>query len=283
MPENQRISLFVNPFSEKAKVVVREIIFILDQKKIFYEEGWPDTLKNVSEAWIIGGDGTINYFLNKYNAPSLPLAFFKAGTGNDIYWRLYGEISLIDQVEAVLRAGISSVDCAGCNEKYYINSSGLGFDGEVLRSMNTIRWMGGHLGYLFVVIKKIFSFREYDFRITLGSEIIKGKYLLVAINNSSRTGGGFMVTPDASLVDGKLDILLCKPLTILQRLKYLPKVEKGKHLTLPQVEYRQVDSVRIDCEKMIYAQLDGELINGRSFVFKNFPKRLSVRVINKVT
>jgi diacylglycerol kinase family enzyme len=31
---------------------------------------------------------------------------------------------------------------------------------------------------------------------------VSQKYLLVIANNSSRTGGGFMVSPKASLIDG---------------------------------------------------------------------------------
>ena len=281
MPVNilpdQRITLFVNPFSEKASEVANTLSKLLSKANINFAQEWPDDLSTTNEAWIVGGDGTINYFLNKYHAPSVPLAFFKAGTGNDIHWKLYGDVELDEQFRKVMAAELKTIDCATCNDMFYINSSGLGFDGEVLRSMDTIRWMGGHLGYLFVVIRKILSFREYHFEITEGDDNITGKFLLVAVNNSSRTGGGFKVTPDASLTDGKLDLLLCKPLSVFQRLRYLPRVEKGKHLTLPQVEYRQVSSVTIHCEQNIYAQLDGELISGRSFVFNTLAGRLHVR------
>jgi len=79
------------------------------------------------------------------------------------------------------------------------------------------------------------------------------------IVNSSRAGGGFMVAPDASLTDGKLNMMLCKKLSILKRLQYLPVIEKGKHLHLPYVIYRLGQKFEIACAKEMAIQVDGEL------------------------
>ena len=132
------------------------------------------------------------------------------------------------------------------------------------------------MGYLFVVIKKIFSFKEFSFRITTGEKPLNNKFLLVIINNSSRTGGGFMVSPKASLTDSKLDMVLCEQLPVLKRLRYLPIIEKGKHLELPFIHYSHEDSVKIECDKELYAQIDGELISGRSFDIKVIREGLTV-------
>ena len=39
-----------------------------------------------TEVWIIGGDGTINWFINQYSEIQLPLALFGGGAGNDFHW-----------------------------------------------------------------------------------------------------------------------------------------------------------------------------------------------------
>lgn len=233
-----------------------------------YLDDWPATQEGFSETWLIGGDGTVNYFINRYPGSRIPLAIFKGGTGNDLAWKLYGNISLQEQINLVLHADPQKIDLGSCNGQLYANSLGIGFDGEVLRSMDTVRWLGGHLGYLFVVIKKIFSFKEFSFRISAGTKSLNKKFLLVIINNSTRTGGGFMVSPKASLTDGKLDMVLCGQLPVLKRLRYLPVIEKGKHLDLPFIHYSHEDSVKIECDKEIYAQIDGELISGKGFDIK---------------
>ncbi len=228
-------------------------------KATIFPEKWPDDLEEFSDVWLIGGDGTLNYFINQYPDCTKPLALFKGGTGNDFAWRLYGNKSREAQLEQVLRADIKKVDIGKCNDQYFINCLGVGFDGEILNSMKSIRILGGHIGYLLAVIKKIFFFKEYTYTIQSKNEQWQEKFLLVMVVNSNRSGGGFFVAPDAAIDDGKLDMVLCKKLPIWKRLKYLPVIQKGKHLHLPYIIHRMGHSFHIQCEKELAIQIDGEL------------------------
>jgi diacylglycerol kinase (ATP) len=264
-----KIGLFINPQAGKGKALKVAALVkqgLQDRQMAFeYFEQWPTGFPQVGEAWIIGGDGTLNYFINAYPTVTVPLVIFKGGTGNDFAWKLYGDSNTEQQLDTVLAAPPKLVDVGICNGKLYFNSVGIGFDGEVLRSMKTVRLFGGHLGYLMVVIKKIFTFKEHRFSIEAEGATFNDRYLIVAVNNSSRTGGGFMVSPKASVADGMLDMVLCKKLSVLQRLKVLPIIEKGKHIDLPFILYQQHRAVTVHCEKELYAQLDGELISGQTF------------------
>jgi diacylglycerol kinase family enzyme len=278
----QKIAILVNPLSGNGKAIkigawlTREL-FRRHTEHESFSSAWPQTFETFSDIWIVGGDGTVNYFINQYQANVLPLFVFKGGTGNDFAWMLYGDRTLEEQLEIALTASPRKVDAGLCNGSLFVNSSGIGFDGEVLRSMLSIRWLGGHLGYLLVVIRKIFTFKEFSFRIKAGDEEYNERFLLVIVNNAARTGGGFMVTPAATINDGKLDMILCKPLGVFQRLRYLPVIEKGKHLSLPFILYSQEQKVRIEGEDMLYAQLDGELIRSKIFDLEILPGRLLIK------
>lgn len=270
------IAILVNPLPGKAKakamgLKLQDKLTVLNIARSLFAEEWPDNLDGFTEIWIIGGDGTINYFINRYKSIQIPLALFKGGTGNDFSWQLYGNISVDEQFELVLKAVPRTVDAASCNDKLFLVGLGIGFEGEVLQSMGAIRWLGGHLGYLWVVFRKIFSFKESLFMIKTGNEIITDKFLLVILNNSARTGGGFLVAPEASVIDGDIDMVLCKPLTIPKRLRYLPVIEKGKHLHRSFINFSQQKEVRIECDKELPAHLDGELIRSKIFVVKVLP------------
>ena len=276
------IAIAVNPASGKGKAVKRGnwLTGQLTQRNIkhaLFTNDWPQNFDGFTEVWIVGGDGTINYFLNHYKNFTLPFALFKGGTGDDFAWKLYGDISLADQLELVLTATAKWTDAAICNDKFFVVGLGIGFEGEVLQSMGTIRWMGGHLGYLWAVLRNIFFFKEFLFIIKSGGKEIREKFLLVIVNNSSRTGGGFMVAPDASINDGKLDMVLCKPLPVFKRLRYLPVIEKGKHLERSFIKFDLIEEVRIEAESELFAHLDGELIKSKIFVVKILPGRLLVK------
>lgn len=276
------IGVFINSTSGKGKAikVSNTITNQLKSKAIsfvIYKDDWPLHIVNITEAWIVGGDGTLNYFINKYPNISVPLAIFKGGTGNDFSWKLYGNISTEEQIERILVAAPQYVDAAMCNDKLFINGVGIGFDGEVLKSMSAIRWLGGHLGYLLVVIKKIFTFKEFEFDIQSTSHQLNQKFLIVNIANSSRTGGGFYISPLANVNDGQLNVTLCKPLSVFKRLKYLPVIEKGKHLQLPFITHYLTQKITIQMQQQVFAQLDGELIEGNKFEIEVLSNKFSFK------
>jgi diacylglycerol kinase (ATP) len=242
-----------------------------------FQLNWPPHFDGFSDIWIIGGDGTLNYFINQYPDIQLPLALFKCGTGNDFAWRLYGNNDNAAIFEQVIQAPVQKIDAGKINQYWYLNCLGIGFDGEIIRFMQTIRFLGGHLGYLLAVILKVFSFQEKQFQISTDNETWHQRYLLVIANNSSRSGGGFFVTPNASFQDGKLDLLLCDKLNLLQRLRYLPVLQKGKHLHLPFVTHRLVKEVKIQLEKETAIQIDGELISAKDIQISVVPDKFLFR------
>lgn len=282
MPVAKNIGLFVNPVAGnnkplKISSIIREKL--LEQNISFevFDHTWPAVITSITEAWIIGGDGTLNYFINNYKDITIPLAIFPAGTGNDFSWKLYGNMEIAKQVVHVLQAPIKKVDAATCNELLYLVGVGIGFEGAVLRSMKRSSFLRGHMGYLWAVIKTIFSFKECSFDVKLETEHIKDDLLLVIINNSTRTGGGFLVAPKARLDDGLLDIVLCKKLGLIKRLRSLPVIEKGKHLHLPFIRYYQEPTVSIVALQELYAHLDGELISAKTFRFNVLPGQFLFR------
>ena len=278
MPPPSHIAILINPNSSKQKVKrILDVIESMLQKDwiafdVFIEE-WPEQINDFKEIWLIGGDGTVNFLLNHYTTIYIPIAVFKGGTGNDIAWELYGNISTEAQVTNLLSCKARAVDAGVCNGKIFMNGVGIGFDGEVLRSIKTVRKIGGHMGYLFMVLKTILTYKENNYKISFGNQLLKGKYLLVMVTNSTRTGGGFKVSPEAILTDGKLNLIICKPFSILKRLFHLPVIQAGKHLHQTYIRHELIDTLSIGCDKTILAQLDGELIEGDKFDIKILPKK----------
>ncbi len=278
----QSIAILVNPLAGKGvslkfdswlekELIQREIQFQV------FKNDWPENFDSFSDIWIMGGDGSINYFINRFPNCKKPLALFQTGTGNDFSWKLYGDLSNEAIFEKVLVSEAKPVDVGKCNNTLFINSFGIGFDGELLESMNAIRFLGGHIGYLVAVILKIFSFKEKKFYIKCGGEEWNEELLLLIINNSSRAGGGFKITPDAAINDGLLDLCLCKKLSLYQRFRYLPVLKSGKHAGLPFVTLRRGTSFEILAEKETAIQVDGELISAQKVQLDVLPNQFYFR------
>jgi diacylglycerol kinase (ATP) len=280
--EARKVALLVNTKAGKglAAAIAAAVCQQLENARIattLYADNWPSSLEAYTDAWIFGGDGTLNYFINRYPSATVALSVFKAGTGNDFASILYGHRSVSDQVDFVLQCPPRPVDAGSCNEKLFLGSVGIGFDGAVLQRMHQIRKIGGHAGYLLEVVRQIVVFRERSFRIHSRKLLFDQPLLLVMVHNSSRTGGGFLVSPLSSVNDGLLDLITCQPLSVWKRLKYLPAIQKGRHLSLPFVQHHTGESFTIECATELPAQCDGELMVASRFTFHVLKDRFLFR------
>jgi len=282
--EIKKVAILANTTAGKGKskqisIWLQEQLITLNKLSTIYDLEWPSDaeLNQYSDAWVIGGDGTINYFINKYPNCKIPITLFCGGTGNDFAWKLYGDVKIEQQLATILTATPKPIDAAKVNGKLYINCLGVGFDGEILQSMKSIRFIGGHYGYLLAVIFKIFFFKEQKIQIQMGNETWNEKFLLALIVNSSRAGGGFFIAPPAALNDGLLNMVLSKKISILKRLWYLPVIQKGKHLNLPFIIHRLAEKITIKCEKELPIQVDGELLYAKDIQIEVLPSQFLFR------
>lgn len=247
--------------SGRASGIGRNIQLILETKNVLHSlfiDKWPVSFYSYSDIWIIGGDGTLNYFINKYPDTTLPLVIFNGGTGNDFHWLLYGSKTIEEQVEIAMYAEPRPIDAGRCNERYFINGVGIGFEGEVAKALTGKKKQSGKTSFLLTILKKIFSYRSKHYEVKTESKNLEGKKLLIDISNGRRAGGGFHIAPVAEANDGLLDVVIANALTPLQRLRYLPVIEKGKHLALPFINHFTSRNIKVTSGAIIQYHLDGE-------------------------
>ncbi len=262
-PREKNIALLCNPLAGAGKAVTlaRELGKELSGKQIrhtLFIDEWPVALHEFTDAWIIGGDGTLNYFINHYPGSKLPLSVFKGGTGNDFHWVLYGDSKITEQVQLALNGPPRPVDLGKCNDSYFINGVGIGFEGEVARALTGKKKRPGKTSFMTTVIRKIFTYRCRHYVIRSDAYEVSGKKLLIDICNGRRAGGGFHIAPEARPDDGYLDVVIANALTPLQRLLNLPVIEKGKHLGRSFISNFYSIWISIESDTPIQYHLDGE-------------------------
>src|SRR5687768_13353945 len=128
---DHHIAIVCNPQAGNGKALsmADQIISYLKQKEISYTiftARWPQVWNETTQVWIVGGDGTLNYFINQYPDIKLPLSIFKSGTGNDFHEMLYSKINIEQQIEKLLEGNLYLVDAGLCNEKFFLNGVGIG-------------------------------------------------------------------------------------------------------------------------------------------------------------
>lgn len=272
IPRN--IAVVINPIHPKALSVADTIRSLLNEKNIEYTlftTAWPQHWIDFTEAWIIGGDGTLNYFINHYPRFDLPLAIFKGGTGNDFHSLLYGTITIEQQVEVVLSATPQPVDAGICNNRLFINGVGIGFDGKVAGDLaGKTKKIAS---YLPTILKNIFRYKAFLCTVNTNDFHWGKKCFMISVANGRRYGGGFQVSPKSLLKDGMLDINIVGKIHPLLRLHYLPLIKKGKYINLPFVTYVKSSMILIKALQQVPAQMDGESFTASEFNIECLPGR----------
>lgn len=279
----KNIAVICNPLAGAGKALrlAEKIAEALSGYKItnsLFTESWPADLTMFSDAFIVGGDGTLNYFINHYPDIRLPLVIFNGGTGNDFHWLLYGKLCFEEQLQLSLTAAPKPVDLGSCNELFFINGLGIGFEGEVARALTGKKKKAGKTSFMAMILWKIFSYRSTSYNIAVdGKPLASKKYLIVDISNGSRAGGGFHIAPEAKADDGLFDIVVIDTLTSLQRLRWLPVIEKGKHLGLSFVHHSRGKKIIIESNSIIQSHLDGEYYTAGKLEIEILPGKLLFR------
>ena len=276
----KHIALLCNPTreNEKALRIANNIEILLSGIDIphkIFTSTWPESFNGFTEVWIIGGDGTMNWFINQYPDIRLPLALFAGGAGNDFHWMLYGNKTTEQQVDLVLQSTPQLVDAGTCNEKLFLNGVGIGFDGAIVKTLINKKKNPGKVSYLTSVFKRILFYKGIEHEVKIDAYMLRQKLLMINVANGKTEGGGFQVAPKAELQDGLLDINIVKELSSLKRLFYLSAIEKGKHLHLPLIEYHHARRIEIRTSTLLPAHLDGEYFEADHFVIECLPKRFS--------
>jgi diacylglycerol kinase (ATP) len=276
MTVSKNIALLINPIHKKALLVGGQIAAILQTKNIkhtVFTKVWPKEWIDFSEAWVVGGDGTLNHFINQYPQFHLPIAIFKGGTGNDFQWMLYDNISVAAQIEKVLIARPKLVDAGYCNDHFFLNGVGIGLDGKVVQDLLGTKKWNGKLSYYAIVLRNIFFFKE--FLCTVCNETFNWgkKCLMISVANGRRYGGGFNVNPEGLISDGLLEVNIVGHVPPLTRFRFLSKIEKGTHMNLPMVTYLKTGSIHIKTAGIVPAHADGEYFDASEFVIECLPSR----------
>jgi lipid kinase YegS len=238
---------------------------------------------------VAGGDGTIHEIVNGLHGllpatadeaagARLPrVGIVPLGTGND----LASALELPTAIPAAVRVAVDGlpieVDVGMVEERCFLNVSTGGFGAEAAEEAGAeIKRALGPLAYVITGARKFASLEVSSARFADGDVFYEGPFLIFAVGNSRRTGGGNWLTPRAELSDGLLDLCVVKEMSRMEFLALLPELRAGTHLSHPAVLYRQVPSVTVESAEELSVNADGEPIHGRRFQYRLSPHRLTL-------
>jgi diacylglycerol kinase (ATP) len=258
---------------------------------------------------VVGGDGTLGeaaegFFELNENSDEFPaplsstasLAILPAGTGDDFARGLMGcrtplerwiEI-LISHCRAHEQRNSRLVDvlyglCDSFKTPFIcLNASTMGIGGEtaarVAAQGKFMRKFSGEARFAVAALKGIAGWRERRVRVsTAEGLVIDGPMNLAAVANALYAGGGMMLSPQAVIDDGKLDVVAASGLTRMEVMRELARIHKGGHIANPKVRIVQSTRARVETfapDDAMRIEVDGNVRGFTPVEFRVMPKAL---------
>ncbi|MFQ5611969.1 MAG: diacylglycerol/lipid kinase family protein [Anaerolineae bacterium] len=236
----------------------------------------------------VGGDGTCNEMVNGLlpaaaQGHSAVLGIIPSGSGNDLAFALGipedipGACSVLKN-GAERRADVGRVTVDGAS-RYFANGVGLGLDAEVALDVHRHGLGRGFAMYLWSVLKiTALGAWPYRAKFSFNGQQRRQAITLFSVGNGPRAAGGFMLTPNARLDDGLLDVVYARDVSKLTVLNLLPRVMKGTHIHHRAVTEATTGSIEISVAAGIPGHIDGEILctSGKNFAFEIAPNALRV-------
>ncbi|MCA9548072.1 MAG: diacylglycerol kinase family lipid kinase [Myxococcales bacterium] len=233
--------------------------------------------RGITHVVSVGGDGTLNEVVNGFfqnGAPINPraiLSLVPTGTGGDTRRSLglpADTLAAIEQVGASPQAtDVGRLTCVGADGqpliRHFINIASFGIGGLVDKLVNEgSKALGGKASFLWATLKAGVKYDNQAVRFRLDDgEPFERTVLNGVVANARYFGGGMHVAPTAKMGDGRFEVVVIGDMGFVQLTRNMPKLYKGEHLALRDIEHFQATRVHaepVQPDMHVLIDLDGE-------------------------
>ena len=231
----------------------------------------------------MGGDGTLQLLVREVIASKVTVGVIPTGGGNDFAAALGISGNLQTAVDTIVAGRTRLLDVVRAHfstgdDALYLGGGGIGLDAEAARyaSGRFLNWPG-RLRYLASAIAALRGFAGIELRAEFPENDlpkIAKRVLLAAALNTPTYGGGLRLAPEASLDDGKLEVVLLEMLEKREVLALLPRLLVTGELRTNRLARLRTEAVRFSASGEAWFHGDGELLGKSPLEIRVMPKAL---------
>jgi diacylglycerol kinase (ATP) len=239
----------------------------------------------------VGGDGTVHEVVNGMLEDDRPvvddavLGVVAAGSGSD-FVRTFGlpgdAVRSIRHLEGdrLYRIDVARVEFAdddGTSVRYVPNIAECGLGGAtVLRARRLPRWLG-RTRYFWGFWLSLGSYHPSEVLVRVDRKEFSGTANNVVVANGQFYGGGMRISPRSYPGDGLLEVQISTgPKS--EAFTLLPKIYRGEHVPHPHIEELRGRTVKVDAERPLPLEGDGEVLGTTPATFTVLPEVIALKI-----
>ena len=158
----------------------------------------------------VGGDGMMNETASGLLGTNAILGIIPTGSGNALARHLGIPMNHKGAIECINKMNSATIDTATINDKHFFAIAGTGYDAEIAAKFAKKK-KRGFFTYLKLSIFNFFTYKPAEYIISVDGKETKRVAFLISVANSSQYGNNAYIAPEASLLNGTLDVCMLKP------------------------------------------------------------------------
>lgn len=260
LANNKQGKKFANAYFEKHNDSILTDVINMDYQEFF------TSLKEDDEVTIVGGDGTLNRFVNELGERKAICKIYlvPAGTGNDFY---HDVVNDENKEKILLNQYIENLPTVIVNgmSKKFINGIGFGIDGYCCEVGDDLKEKSDKpINYTGIAIKGLlFHFKPVNATITVDGVTKNFKNVWLTPTMKGRFyGGGMMIAPGQDRTKaGVVSTVVYHTSSKIKALMVFPSIFKGEHTKKEKmVKIFTGKEIKVEFDRPTALQIDGETV-----------------------
>jgi len=151
------------------------------------------------------------------------------------------------------------MDVGRVNDSYFFSNMGIGIDAQIIKRYERLGYRKLS-AYLRAAVSASVNYKPMQTMFKSPTQLKAVNPYLLFVSNSNEMGYAMSLTPDASLFDGMLDVVLIEKLPFWRQLILGYRILRNQVKKFSNAEHSQVKWLEISLPeaKVIDAQIDGE-------------------------
>ncbi len=267
----KHLVFIINPKSgvEREKAIQQAIDTKLDMDQFTYEIDHTEYAKHgtvlAKEAAqrgayavvAVGGDGSVNDIVAGLIGTGTALAIIPKGSGNGMARTMEIPLKEMEAIEIINKGNSIMIDIGYANDRPFISNAGVAFDALISKKFAKSERRGFAI-YSWLVTRYMWTYKEWDWNITIDGEEIKEKAFIISVANGRQFGYNFQIAPGANWTDGLLDVIIIKKFPKILGGMLVMRAMNGTITNSPFVDHFTAKEVTISHPKLKLMQTDGD-------------------------
>ncbi len=230
-----------------------------------------------------GGDGTVSAAVDLLAHRHAVLGLLPLGTAND-FARTLGISTDLDAACAVIARGkVVDIDLGRADDLYYVNVASIGLGARVITRVSPwLKRVAGKLAYPVAAARALVGFHPFAATLTFPEgdhpPTTFPRLLQIGVGNGRFYGGGAVVAPGAGIDDGTLDVYAIEWAGWRDLAGLALSFRSGRFVHRATVHTYEPAAVRIETERTLATNVDGELVDQTPVLFTQARDALRVLV-----